>query len=71
MEISFDKEADAMYIEFTKGSASSTKVLDKQTVIDLDKKGKIMGIELLSVSKRIPLESLSQISIKNLIQVAA
>ena len=71
MEISYDKEADAMYIEFKKGASSKTKVLDKKTIIDLDKKGNIMGIELLSVSKRIPLKSLSEISIKNVLQIAA
>ena len=71
MEISFDKAADAMYIEFKKGTSDSTKALDRQTIMDLDKKGNIMGIELLSVSKRIPLKSLSEVSVKNVLQAAA
>ena len=70
MEISYDKEADAMYIEFQKGTSNSTKAIDRQTIIDLDKKGNIMGIELLSVSKRIPLKSLSEVSVKNILQIA-
>lgn len=71
MEISFDKDADAMYIKFREGTFSSNKIIDRETIIDLDKKGNILGIELLSVSKRIPSKSLSEISVKNLINAAA
>jgi len=71
MEITYDKEADAMYIKFRKGEFGSNKVIDRETIIDLDKKGKLLGIEFLSVSKRIPLKSLSEISVKNLIKASA
>ena len=71
MEISYDKEADAMYIEFRKGDCANTKAIDKETIIDIDNKGNLLGIELLSVSKRIPAESLSNLSIKNLVPIAA
>lgn len=71
MEIRYDKEADAIYIKFKDGEFGSNKVIDRETIIDLDKKGDILGIEILSVSKRIPLESLSEISVKNLIEVAS
>ena len=70
MEISFDKEADAMYIEFQKGEFASNKKIDDFTIIDLDKEGNILGIELLDVSKRIPIQSLSEVSVKNLLAVA-
>jgi len=71
MEINYDKDADAMYIKFREGEFGSNKIIDRETIIDLDKNGNILGIELLSVSKRIPMESLSEISIKNLIKLAA
>ncbi len=70
MEISYDKEADAMYIEFQKGKFVNNKKIDDFTIVDLDKKGNILGIELLDISKRIPLKSLSEISVKNLLAVA-
>ena len=54
MEISYDKEADAMYIEFRKGDFASNKKIDDFTIIDLDKENNILGIELLDASKRIP-----------------
>lgn len=70
MEISFDKEADAVYIEFRKGEFAKNKKIDDFTIIDLDSKGNILGIELLDVSKRIPIESLSNINVKNLLATA-
>jgi len=65
MEISYDKEADAMYIEFRKGEFAKNKKVDDCTIIDLDKEDKILGIELLDVSNRIPSESLSEINTPN------
>ncbi len=70
MEISYDKEADALYIEFRKGEFAKNKKIDDFTIIDLDKEGNILGIELLEVSRRIPIESLSEISVKNLLAAA-
>ncbi|OIO42008.1 MAG: DUF2283 domain-containing protein [Candidatus Diapherotrites archaeon CG09_land_8_20_14_0_10_32_12] len=70
MEISYDKEADAMYIEFRKGNFLKNKKIDDFTIIDMDKDENILGIELLNVSKRIPVESLSQVNVKNLLMVA-
>jgi len=67
MEISYDKEANAMYIEFRKGEFAKNKKIDDFTIIDLDKEGKLLGIELLEVSTRIPIESLSEIHVKNLL----
>lgn len=67
MEITYDKNADAMYIELRKGEFHKTKKVDDFTILDLDKKGNILGIELLFVSKRIPAKSLSEVKIKNLV----
>ncbi|MBI2108092.1 DUF2283 domain-containing protein [Candidatus Woesearchaeota archaeon] len=67
MEISYDKEADAMYIEFRKGEFNKNKKVDDFTIIDLDKNGNMLGIELLDASKRIPKESLSKVNVKNLV----
>ena len=67
MEIDYDREADAMYIEFRKGEFAKNKKIDDFTIIDLDEAGNILGIELLEVSKRIPIESLSEIHVKKLL----
>ena len=70
MEIRYDKEADALYIEFRKGKFAKNKKLDDFTIIDLDKDGNMLGMELLQVSERIPAESLSEVKVKNMLAVA-
>lgn len=67
MKITFDKEADAMYIEFDSGEFAANKKIDDSTIIDLDKNGNILGIELLNVSKRMSKEAISDIIVKNLV----
>ena len=66
MEITYDKEADAMYIELRKGTFSKNKKVDDLTILDLDKQGNLLGIELLKASKRIPKNSLFNVHVKNL-----
>lgn len=67
MEITYDKDADAMYIKFRDGKFSKNRKIDEVTIIDIDKDGNLLGIEFLDASKRIPPDSLSQIHVKNLL----
>lgn len=67
MKITFDKEADAVYIESDRGDFASNKKIDNNPIIDVDTNGNIIGIELLNVSKRVPKNFLSRISVENLI----
>lgn len=66
MKITFDKEADAMYIEMSSEEFSKNKKIDHETILDLDINGKIIGIELLNVSKRMTKDFLSDIRVQNL-----
>lgn len=70
MEISYDKRADALYIEFCKGEFTRNKKIDDFTIINFYQEENILGIELLEVSKRIPPESLSEVYVKNLLATA-
>lgn len=63
MKITFDKEADAMYIYLKKKKVFKTKEITDDTIVDLDKNGNVIGIELLCASKRIPIEKLSDVKI--------
>ncbi len=56
MEINLDAKANALYIKFQKGKFAKNRKLDDETIIDLDEKGNILGIELLEVRNRIPIE---------------
>ena len=65
MKIEYDKEADALYIEFGSGEFAKNKKIDSNTIIDLDKDNNILGIEIINVSKRMPKDFLSNITLNN------
>jgi len=61
MKITFDKEADAVYIYFkdiSLGEVKNTISLNESVNIDLDENGKTLGIEILDASKNLPLDAL-------------
>ena len=66
MKITYDKEADAMYIKFSNASFSKNQLIDRQTILNLDADGQIIGIEILEVSKRIPKGFMKSVSVENL-----
>lgn len=65
MKIEYDKEADALYIEFSNGEFAKNKIIDSNTIIDLDKDDNILGIEIINVSKTMPKDFLSNITLNN------
>ena len=54
MEINYDADADAMYIRLRKGKFDHNKKVDKNTIVNYDKKGDVLGIELLFVKETNP-----------------
>jgi len=64
MEISLDLKADALYIKFQEGKFAKNKKMDEDTIIDLDAKGRLLGIEMLNVTKKVPAKDLSDVSVK-------
>ena len=66
MKATYDEEADAMYIKLTNEKFDKVKVIDKNTILNVDKDGNVIGIELLFVSKHLPKNFLSQIVVETL-----
>ena len=64
MEISLDLKADALYIKFQEGKFAKNKRIDDDTIIDLDSKGRLLGIEILNVTKKVPVKELSGVRVK-------
>jgi len=64
VEISLDLDADALYIKFQEGKFAKNKKIDEDTVIDFDKEGRLLGIEMLNVTRKISIENLSDVSVK-------
>ena len=51
MKIHYDPKADVVYIELAKGKYEVSREISDSVVVDEDKKGKILGVEVLDVSK--------------------
>ena len=64
MKISYDKIADALYIYLRKGTVAKTKKVTSRLLIDVDKKGNVLGIEMLDVSHQIPKKEIGRIFTK-------
>ena len=63
MEINYDSDVDAMYIRLREGTFHHNKKLDDNTIINYDKDGNVLGIELLFVKENNP-HILKDISVK-------
>jgi len=53
MNVQYDAKTDAVYIEFAKGTYSKTRKVSEAVMVDEDKKGKVLGIEILDATKNI------------------
>lgn len=53
MKMKYDKKVDAVYIELAKGKYSITRKISDAVVVDEDKNGKVLGIEILDATKNI------------------
>jgi uncharacterized protein YuzE len=54
MKITYDKIANAAYMTLRKGKVAKTVEMADDVIIDLDKKGNLLGIELLDASNQLP-----------------
>jgi len=53
VQVEYDKKADAMYIWFRKAKYDISEELAENVILDLDKNGRIIGIEVLGASKNL------------------
>lgn len=68
MKIEYDHDADALYVYLTssKQKIAKTREIEDGVMLDLNKKGEVLGIELIGVSKRFKPKELMQFSVKHL-----
>ena len=67
MKIEYDKKADAVYIYLQEKEAAKTIELSEPVKVDLDKEGKLIGVEVLNATQRYSLSDIFNISTENLI----
>jgi uncharacterized protein YuzE len=57
MKIEYDSVADALYIELSTEKPEGVVEIKDGVNIDVNKDGRIIGLEFLDASKKLPLES--------------
>ena len=58
MKFSYDKDVDILDIRLNKEPYGVSKELSDGVIVDYSKSGKIISIEILDASKRIPIEKM-------------
>ncbi len=51
MKVEYDRESDILYIKFKDSKITETQMLSEDAYIDLDKDGKLVGIEIWKASQ--------------------
>ncbi len=64
MKIKYDSKVDAMYIELAKGKYDASREISPSVVVDEDKNGKVLGIEILDATENIPAFNPKNISVQ-------
>lgn len=63
MKIQYDNVADAMYIYLKKGKVAKTAKMAGRLLVDLDRSGKVIGIEILNASTQMAKKQMGNIEI--------
>jgi len=61
IRVEYDSKADAMYIWLRKARYEISEELAENVIIDLDKSGRIIGIEILDATKNLGKELVNKI----------
>jgi uncharacterized protein YuzE len=55
MKVTYDQQADALYIELQAAAVARTVDIDPGTLVDLDTDGRLIGVELIRPARPWPL----------------
>lgn len=66
MKLHYDKSEDAFYIRFDESPCAESDEVEEGVIFDYDKKGKIVGIEILDASKKLSPSFKSSLRLKEI-----
>ena len=67
MRIEYDPEANALYIRLRDAKPVENIDIEEGLSVDLDDQKRLIGIEILDVSHRLPEDTLATITLQNLL----
>lgn len=71
MKITYDPEANALYIQLRDAEPRDSMDIEEGVTVDLDADGHVIGIEILDASDRLTPEELTSVSYDNLLLAAS
>ena len=66
MKIEYDRQADALYIQFQRVKVEDNLDVEEGVTVDLDKDGHIVGLEILEARKRLGVKAIANVSFEGL-----
>ncbi len=64
MKIHFDQSVNALYLHLNETPIASSEEVRPGVVLDFDKNDQVVGMEILNIGTRIPLETLQDIKVQ-------
>jgi uncharacterized protein YuzE len=64
MKLHFDKDADALYLKLDESAIIESEEVRPGVVLDFNASDQVVGIELLGIGKRIPIEALKEVAVQ-------
>jgi uncharacterized protein YuzE len=58
MKVTYDQQADALYIELDDAQVADTVHIDRGTLVDLNAQGQLIGVELIRPARPWPLATI-------------
>ena len=60
MRFSYDRDADALDIRIREGDVARTEQIDEGTLVDLDRRGELLSIEVIRPERKWPIDEITQ-----------
>ena len=61
MKLHYDEQVDALYLRFDDSKIIESEEVKEGIILDYNAKDQVVGIEILGISKRIPLQEIKKI----------
>jgi len=66
MRVEYDQKANALYIQMQEKYVAKTKEVENGVLVDFDETNKLIGMEILDVTKRFALSDIVNLHVENL-----
>jgi uncharacterized protein YuzE len=66
MKLTIDRDADALYLDLDESPAAESEEISPGVILDYNGDGKVVGIEMLYLSKRVSDENLKRMQFETI-----